>query len=266
MFIYPHTLYLSATHMAHDTEQSQTVKAILGLRGMILKGVLQPGSRVREQFLVDELGVSRTPARAAIVHVCKQGLIDAQPLGGYTVTRFSEDDVFDAIQLRGTLEGLSARRAAERGVSAKLLQEMRTCLDELDVIVEALHDDFDPTNYDQCNERFHELLRRTAESPMIERSIDHVIELPFAASGAFVNILGTQKKIARDILLVSQDQHRGIVDAIERREGSRAEALTIEHSRSSWKYLQLTLNSDKSILQLIGEVMANADNTKADTE
>jgi len=250
--------------MAQDTEQSQTVKAILGLRGMILSGRLQPGSRIREQLLVDELGVSRTPARAAIIHVCKQGLIETQASGGYTVVSFSEDDVFDAIQLRGTLEGMSARRAAERGAPPRLIEAMRLCLDELDVIVGRLRDNFDPTDYDQCNERFHQLLRTAGQSPMIERSIDHVIELPFAASGAFVNILSTQKNAARDILLISQDQHRSIVDAIEKREGARAEALTIEHSRSSWKYLQLTMNSDKPILQLIGEVMANADSTKAD--
>jgi hypothetical protein len=43
------------------------LRAILGLRGLIIEGALEPGARVLEQTLVDRLGVSRTPARAALI-------------------------------------------------------------------------------------------------------------------------------------------------------------------------------------------------------
>ena len=43
--------------------------------------------------------------------------------------------MLDAIELRGTLEGLAARLAAERGASARSLEPLKECLAELDQLV-----------------------------------------------------------------------------------------------------------------------------------
>jgi GntR family transcriptional regulator of vanillate catabolism len=94
---------------------SQSVKAQLRLREMILAGELPGGARIAELTLVEKLGVSRTPIRAALMRLEQEGLLEALPNGGYAVRTFSERDVSDAIELRGTVEGLLARIAAERG-------------------------------------------------------------------------------------------------------------------------------------------------------
>src|SRR5690349_3703650 len=113
--------------MAHVTDAfddtaglSQTVKAQLRLRELIVGGALRPGRRIAEVALVERIGVSRTPIRTALLRLQEEGLLDALPGGGFVVKDFSEDDIHDAIELRGTLEGLAARLAAERGVSAVL--------------------------------------------------------------------------------------------------------------------------------------------------
>ena len=110
-----------------DTEAAeeggtQSVKAQQRLRELILSGHLAAGSRIAELALVERLGMSRTPIRVALMRLGQEGLLDALPGGGYAVRTFSERDVADAIELRGTLEGLAARLAAERGVSSVLLQ------------------------------------------------------------------------------------------------------------------------------------------------
>ena len=46
-----------------DDASSQTLKALLGLRGLILEGELRPGTRVSETLLVDRFGVSRNSRR-----------------------------------------------------------------------------------------------------------------------------------------------------------------------------------------------------------
>ena len=63
------------------------------------------------------------------------------------------------------------------------------------------------------------------------------------APNAFVSLAEGDKASVRDILKVSQEQHRCIVEAIANREGARAGALTREHSRSAWKYLRLIFES-----------------------
>jgi len=102
---------------------SQAVKAQQRLRELILQGELPAGARITELILVDMLGVSRTPIRAALKRLEQEGLLQALPSGGHAVRIFSEQDVADAIELRGTLEGLAARLAAERGVSSRALVE-----------------------------------------------------------------------------------------------------------------------------------------------
>ncbi len=81
----------------------QTVKALLALRERILAGALRPGERISELSAVEQLGVSRTPVRAALARLEEEGLLETIPSGGYSVRSFSEADIFDAIEVRGVL-------------------------------------------------------------------------------------------------------------------------------------------------------------------
>jgi GntR family transcriptional regulator, vanillate catabolism transcriptional regulator len=107
--------------MNEAVPESAQVRALLQLRELILSGELSGGSRIAELAIVARLGVSRTPVRAALLRLEQEGLLRALPGGGYVVETFSERDIADAIELRGTLEGLLARLAAERGAPAAVL-------------------------------------------------------------------------------------------------------------------------------------------------
>lgn len=223
---------------ADETGGSQAVKAQLRLREMILAGELPGGARIAELALVERLGVSRTPIRAALMRLEQEGLLEALPNGGYAVRTFSERDVSDAIELRGTMEGLAARLAAERGVAAVVLAEARACLDEVDRILQPpAVDDEAFSRYVVLNARFHSLLSEMAGSPVIARELERVVNLPFASPSGFVVVQANTPR-ARDMLIVAQDQHRQVLDAIERREGARAEGIMREHSRIAQRNLR----------------------------
>ncbi|MCW0234043.1 MAG: GntR family transcriptional regulator [Ferrovibrio sp.] len=219
---------------------SQSLKTILSLRELILGGELKSGERLSELSIVDRLGVSRTPVRMALVRLEEEGLLEAIPSGGYAVRHFSEADIFDAIETRGTLEGLAARLAAERGPSPGQIGEIKGCLRKLDVLVqhEAGADTF--SAYVELNERFHQLLIHMAGSRVVARQIERAVALPFASPSAFVEVQAVLPE-SRAILLVAQEQHRSVVEAIERREGARAEALMREHSRVAHRNLVMAL-------------------------
>jgi GntR family transcriptional regulator, vanillate catabolism transcriptional regulator len=226
-----------------DRSVSQTVRAQLALRDMILSGRLRPTERISELQAVDITGVSRTPVRLALVRLEDEGLLQAIPSGGFMVKAFSERDILDSIELRGTLEGLAARFAAERGASARNLEPLKQCLAELDQLVRQ-----DPvsveafSSYVTMNARFHALLTELSGSAPVIRQIDRVCAMPFASPSGFVMAQSALPE-AHQILLIGQDHHRIVVDAIENREGTRAEAVMREHSRLAARNLRLVLRS-----------------------
>ena len=230
----------TALRVASEAEPStsQAVKALLALREMVLAGQLPAGSRIAEVAIAEKLGVSRTPIRGALMRLEQEGLLDVLPGGGYTVRMFSERDISDAIELRGTLEGLLARLAAERGAPQVVLADSRLCLDEIDrVLAQPALDDESFSQYVQLNERFHALLWEMADSPVISKELERVVRLPFASPSGFV-VAQANSGRARDMLIVAQDQHRQVLEAIEQREGARAQAIMCEHSRLAQRNLR----------------------------
>ena len=220
---------------------SQAVKAQQRLREWILAGDLPSGARIAELALVERLGMSRTPIRAALMHLRQEGLLEPLPGGGYAVRTFSEREVADAIELRGTLEGLAARLAAERGVRRASLQQARACLDQIDAVLRASAlDDETFSAYVELNGQFHKQLSGMADSAVLAREIERASSLPFASASGFVGV-HIQDAHARDTLVVAQHQHRQVLDAIERREAGRAEAIMREHSRIARQNMQVAL-------------------------
>jgi GntR family transcriptional regulator of vanillate catabolism len=234
-----------------DRSRSRSVKALLSIRELILAGVLGPGKRISELSVAERTGISRTPIRSALQRLEEEGLVETIPSGGFAVKSFSQQEVFDAIEVRGTLEGLAARLAAERGSAARL-GPLHACLAELDEVVEsafATEDDF--SHYVTANARLHALILDLAESPTLARQIDRAVALPFASPSAFVMAQALMPE-SRRVLLIAQDQHRCVVEAISNREGARAEAIMQEHARLAGRNLKLALRHEKAFARVPG--------------
>jgi GntR family transcriptional regulator, vanillate catabolism transcriptional regulator len=234
--------------MAKGARDTQATRALLGLRELILNGRLAAGERISELQVVEVLGVSRTPLRAALIRLAAEGFLEEIPSGGYAVRGFTEQDVFAAIEVRGAMEGLAARFAAERGVSPKALAALGACLDEIDALVDTPGTP-DLAAYITLNERFHDHIKCLCDCPIIEQQIDRANALPFASASSFVEV---QEHLpsSRRVLTVAQDQHRCVVDAIACGEGTRAESLMREHARLAHRNLRAAL-ADKQALNRV---------------
>jgi GntR family transcriptional regulator of vanillate catabolism len=226
-----------------DAPSSQNVTALLKLRELILSGDVKAGERLSELALVERLGVSRTPIRAAMMRLEQEGLTHPIPTGGFAVSAFSEQDIHAAIEIRGTLEGLAARLAGERRLAQSDLTALKNCLAALDDLVlgrGVTSDNF--SLYVELNERFHQEVIDLADSAVLKRQIARAVSLPFASASAFVNV---QASLPETLILftVAQDHHRCIARAIEDGEGERAEFLMREHARLARRNLELALRS-----------------------
>ncbi|UIK01206.1 GntR family transcriptional regulator (plasmid) [Rhizobium leguminosarum] len=220
--------------------RQQTLKALQGLRDIVLKGEVEAGERLSEVALSTRLDVSRTPLRTALQRLEQEGLVEAIASGGFAVRRFSRNDVIDAIELRGVLEGTAARLAAERGAPSAGLRQLAGVVAALDAVVAPGPENLDFGRYEELNGDFHATLAALSGSDIIRREIARVTGLPFASPNAFVN---DQVDIPafRQSLLLGQVQHKAILSAIEGREGTRAEALAREHARLARQNLDIVL-------------------------
>ncbi len=236
------------------SEDSQTGRTLLNLRGMLLRGDFQPGERISELPLVARLGVSRTPIRLALDRLAHEGLLEASPTGGFVVRAFTLEDVWDAIETRGVLEGAAARLAAERLELDSELTVLRELRHEMDAMIRRADDpndyaepDIDSfARYLDLNEAFHSEIVALSKSPMLRRTLAHVNAVPFSSPSAMLYVR-TKLPRAPQGFAVSHEHHRAIVEAIAHRQGSRAEALAREHSRMTRRNVELAL-ADTSVL------------------
>jgi GntR family transcriptional regulator of vanillate catabolism len=235
-----------------NRDASQTDRAILGIRDLVLRGEYKAGDRLTELALVEILGVSRTPIRAALQKLAEEGLLEPAQSTGYLVRGFSETDIFDAIEVRGTIEGLAARMAAEKGVSQLLLGDMRECLAKIDeVLAKATLGDEHLSRFGVLNTRFHELLLSASGSNTVEHAMGRVLSMPFAAPDAFV-MAQARLPGSLEILRFAQAQHYEILHAIEERSSARVEPLVREHARNARRNLELVLRNTEALRHLVG--------------
>lgn len=216
------------------------------LRELILSGELKPGERVSELPLVERIGVSRTPLRAALTRLGEEGLLDPIPTGGFAVRGFEERELYAAIEVRGTLEGLAARLAAERGAAPAELVALKECVAALDALLSGstiTTENF--AEYVELNERFHTGVIQLADSQVLARQIERAVSLPFASASAFVMVQAALPE-AQTMFMIAQDQHRCVAQSIEAREGARAEGLMREHARLARRNLELALGNQRT--------------------
>ncbi|MDF2370996.1 MAG: GntR family transcriptional regulator [Rhizobiaceae bacterium] len=231
--------------MPEATGSSHTMRALTELRQRILNGELQGGTRLLEVPLAEMLQISRTPVREAMSRLAEEGLLE-RARSGFVVRTFGLDDVIDAIELRGVLEGTAARLAAERGANPELLSRITRIVAELDECFDGGPGDTDFESYSRLNADFHHVLAQLAGSKVIARELDRVMRLPFASPSAFLPDK-VDMVSRRHSLDLAQAQHREIVAAIGEREGARAEALAREHARTARRDLEYVIARKRSL-------------------
>jgi GntR family transcriptional regulator of vanillate catabolism len=241
---------------ANDVE-SQTGRAFIGVRELLMRGEFARGERISELPLVARLGMSRTPIRLALERLAHVGLVEAGKSGGFLVREFTVADVRDAIELRGVLEGTAARFAAERYEDPSELEPLRGACDAVADISVLSMDSF--ARYMDHNEAFHAAILKLAKSKMLERLIMQANSLPFASPSAMVYPT-SMLAAAQQAYTVAVEQHRSLVEAIEHREGSRAEHLAREHARIALRVLELALANEGGLSGVPGAQLISLSN------
>lgn len=196
----------------------------LALREELLSGSVAPGTRLTEEAMAADLGVARATLRTALNRLSQEGLVTQEPYRGWYAANLSAQDVWELYTLRGSLEALAARLAAQAQDNGPAL-EINSCLNMLSVACRsndyaaAAKADFEL--HKQIVDRARH--RRLAEQ---YRLISQQIRMLIASSNALITDLGTLFA-----------QHEPIVDAINSGNAELAAQLSERHSLEEGRIL-----------------------------
>ncbi len=207
------------------------------LRQLIAGGHYASGERLAEEAVAAVLGVSRTPVRLAFRTLAQEGLLQSAGKRGHVVREFSAEDVRTAVEVRGVLEGLAARRLAERGLPEAVRAVLHECLAEGEQVLAAGRlSEAGIARWSRLNARLHAaIVGGTGESRVIADAVARNNHLPFASADSITVQKSAWAGEYRK-LQMAQMQHRLIVEALEQRESARVEMLMREHAYIGLRY------------------------------
>ncbi|WP_460801959.1 GntR family transcriptional regulator [Microbacterium sp. GXF6406] len=139
------------------------------LRDAILRGVYAPRQRLIEADLATEFGASRFTLRNTLIQLEAEGLIELTPNRGARVREISPAEAVEITEIRQSVEGLVAARAAERATDAQIavLRQIGTDM------VEAI-DGHELMRYSELNVALHATVREIAEHAAADRVLEQL--------------------------------------------------------------------------------------------
>jgi DNA-binding GntR family transcriptional regulator len=194
------------------TQQHAYLQSYEYIRDQILNGELERGTKLIEEKLAEQLGVSRTPIRESIRKLEQEGLVKQK-----RVVNPTDMDLRHYFQVRILLEGFAARSAATY-MNETDLNQLKECIDI----------GRNGTNEEimEANKQFHDIIVNATNNPVMVDTIERMqsIIYLFRKTVVYHN---------RPFLI---DEHQEIYDAIVSHNGNEAERLMKEHIQADLEF------------------------------
>ena len=142
------------------------------LKLLIVKGKIQPGMRLMEEELAEDMGVSRTPIREAIRKLEKEGLITIEPRRGAYVSQLSSQDMVEILEVRQNVEGFAAELAAKR-----ITEEEKIKLKEIAEEYEIAVKENDMPAMIKADTAFHHIIVEATRNKILIQMVEQLQEL-----------------------------------------------------------------------------------------
>jgi len=192
-------------------------EVLIQLRRMIFEWELKPGSRIVERLLCEKLRVSRTPLREAFKVLAAEGLVELLPNCGARVSWFREQDVRDAMEVMGAIEGLAGELAATRA-SDDVIAEIRA----LHYQMYAHYLRRELPEYFRLNQAIHRRIVEASGNALLTAQ-HHLLSLRVARARYVVNRLDEERWAQ------AMKEHDAILDCMVRRAGAELRELLRQH-------------------------------------
>ena len=185
------------------------------LEDLIVRRVLQPGERLLEIDLANQLGVSRNPVREALTMLARAGWVDIHPRTGAYVHSPTPDEIDDFFEMRTLLESFAAQRAATR-ITAEQLDVLEEIWSEGVAAVEAA----DIPRIVSANAAFHDRISEWSGNGLLHTNLSVMKKRVRWYFSTVADVRG----------MASWNEHRRIIDALRARDPDHAATLMRAHT------------------------------------
>lgn len=186
------------------------------IRNAIISGSLKPGERLMEVQMAERLGVSRTPIREAIRKLELEGLIIMLPRKGAYIADLSVKDLTEVLEIRAALEGMAT------GLAVTRINESE--IEELELIALKFHKALENGDLEELlfqDSQFHETIFKASRNERLIQLNNNLREQVQRFREMYLKKINRSKKTSME--------HFDIVEAISRRDISKAEKLARKH-------------------------------------
>ncbi|HVD26588.1 MAG TPA: GntR family transcriptional regulator [Gaiellaceae bacterium] len=227
--------------MTVQTDPSPLVDRLAGeIQARVLSGATPVGTRLRQEALADEFGVSRTPVREALRQLQATGLVELLPNRGAVVRGPSAREIREAYEIRAELEGLAAELAAER-ISDRDLRRLQEAQQLFQDAVKTLiarrarrrEPWKDESLWVKANDLFHQAILDASGNARLADTIAD-LHRSFPRNLTWAALSQSSRLLEENV-----EQHEAILDAIGRRDPAEARRSMVEHVRSAGELVTL---------------------------
>jgi DNA-binding GntR family transcriptional regulator len=187
------------------------------LREAILHGYFEPGEKLDQDRIAEELEVSRTPVREAVRRLESEGFVEVRPHYGAFIAKVSPQDIREIYEIRRLLEAEVVRQVTLL-IPDLVLDELDTSLTETEAQFEA----GDRGKHFESDVYFHETLADFVENKLLKEVLD-----------GLTNRISIVRRFAQlqpgPHLVDSFKEHRAILQAMRQRDPEQAAELMSLH-------------------------------------
>lgn len=222
----------------HSISERQTLSEQVfdTLKEAIVSGELPQGSKITEDQLAKQYGISRGPLREAIRRLESLRLLVRIPHAGTRVVTLTPEMMQEIYEIREALEGMSARLAASK-MSDKEISELQSLLNHHEKsIMESQGKEYFQQEGDLD---FHYCIARASNNQWL-------MQLLSSELYQLLRMCRQRSSQTPERPLRALKEHRQIVDAIANRDPELAEILMRRHISGAWKTVRQLLNQNRS--------------------
>jgi DNA-binding GntR family transcriptional regulator len=206
-------------------------RAYFELRDRIVTLQLPPGALIRDEHLMEELEMSRTPIREALLRLSLQGLVEVVPRRGAFVRDVNAGDVGAIYELRRELETAAAGWAAARR-SPRDFDEIDALISDLRNLGGASDREDDARAHITLDQRAHFLIYRLSGNPCLE---DVLRSYYFQSARVWFLASG------RVTMESPFDSQIALLEAIRAQDVDRAREMALRHSQEAEEAIRRSL-------------------------
>jgi DNA-binding GntR family transcriptional regulator len=185
---------------------------------LLLHGEAPPGGRLRETYLAELTGVSRTPVRQALNRLAAEGVVRLSRNRGAQVVELTDEDARALLDLRARFEPYATRLAVAH-MKLEHLDRLVELADQMERLVAT--EDWHPVALSRLNNEFHGVLIENCGNRHLVMALQSVV-MPATVARTF-------DRYTPEALQRSMAHHAELIDAARAGDGEWAESVMRTH-------------------------------------